>query len=206
MIHSEKNLAAKTAVPRSATNPFSTRYTRPGSLAFRFAAKSSLEQLLARLNQQGGWGQIIGPHGSGKSTLLATLCRSLNDHWRLVRFSLVSQQRRLPSNWQSILHDRDADLVVVDGMEQLSIWSRKRLIQHCRRQGVGLLVTTHRKLGLPVLYQVQPSLKVTQEIVRELLVGQDDKCPSETELFRLYKRLGPNIRELLFTLYDWYET
>ncbi len=206
MIDSEKNLVAKTTGLGSTTNPFSTRYTRPGSLAFRFADGSSLEQLVARLNQQGGWGQIIGPHGSGKSTLLATLCDSLKSQWRVARFSLVSQQRRLPANWQPMLHQRDVDLVVVDGMEQLGMWSRKRLIQHCRRQGTGLLVTTHRKLGLPVLYQVQPSLKVTQEIVRELLVGQGDKCPSQADVCQLYQRLGPNVRELLFALYDWYET
>ena len=206
MIDSEKNLVARTTGSRSTTNPFSTRYTRPGALAFRFADGSSLEQLVARFNQQGGWGQIVGPHGSGKSTLLATLCDSLKSQWRVARFSLVSQQRRLPANWQAMLHERDVDLVVVDGMEQLGMWSRKRLIQHCRRQGAGLLVTTHRKLDLPVLYQVQPSLKVTQEIVRELLVRQGDKCPSQADVCHLYQRLGPNIRELLFALYDWYET
>ena len=57
--------------PRS--NPFSTRFVRPGAIPFCFPQGEGAGTLVTRLERQGWWGQIVGPHGSGKSTLLAQL-------------------------------------------------------------------------------------------------------------------------------------
>ena len=61
--------------PRS--NPFSTRFVRPGAVPYLFAPGQSADGLVRRLAGFGWRGQIIGPHGSGKSTLLAALAEPL---------------------------------------------------------------------------------------------------------------------------------
>ena len=58
-------------------NPFSTRFVEPGAIAYRFPNADGLAALVRRLDETGGWGQLVGPHGSGKSTLLASLLPAL---------------------------------------------------------------------------------------------------------------------------------
>ena len=57
----------------SADNPFSTRYTRPGAIPFRFPPGTSADGLVEQLRRQQWRGAIVGPHGSGKSSLVAAL-------------------------------------------------------------------------------------------------------------------------------------
>src|SRR3989442_1545921 len=53
------------SAPRVVTsNPFSTRFIRPGVIPFVFADGQSPETLVEQLRQHHWWGQIIGPHGS----------------------------------------------------------------------------------------------------------------------------------------------
>ncbi len=59
------------------SNPFSTRFVRPGALAYRFPPGESAATLVERLAASGWRGQIVGPHGSGKSTLVAALGETL---------------------------------------------------------------------------------------------------------------------------------
>jgi len=59
------------------SNPFSTRFIRPGAVEFLFPAGQTAETLVETLRQHAWQGQIIGPHGSGKSTLLAALVPAL---------------------------------------------------------------------------------------------------------------------------------
>jgi hypothetical protein len=56
-----------------ASNPFATRFTRPGAIEFIFPAGESLATLVARLRACDWRGQITGPHGSGKAPLRAAL-------------------------------------------------------------------------------------------------------------------------------------
>ena len=66
----------------AASNPFSTRYIRPGAIVYQFAEGDSAAAMIDRLTACGGRAQIIGPHGSGKSTLVATLIESLRQSGR----------------------------------------------------------------------------------------------------------------------------
>src|SRR5687768_16842271 len=107
----------KPTLPMS--NPFSTRFTRPGAIPFILPPGQSLESLVERLQQQGWWGQIIGPHGSGKSTLLASLVPVLEASGRsVVTVSLHQGQHRLPPLDRSSVHG--AAVLMIDGYEQLS--------------------------------------------------------------------------------------
>ena len=51
------------------SNPFSTRFIRPGAIEYLFAPGQTADSLIDRLRHNQWRGQIIGPHGSGKSTL-----------------------------------------------------------------------------------------------------------------------------------------
>lgn len=190
------------------TNPFATRFTRPGAIDFLFSDGESIESLMSRLQGSGWWGQIIGPHGSGKSTLVATLVPALEAAGRrIVRVTLNRGERRLPpgiplTDGQS---GKGMALLIVDGYEQLSWWSRWRLNSACRRQRAGLLVTAHADVGLPTIYRTAPSLELARRIVARLL-PPDDAAISDDDIAAACAAHPDNLREALFQLFDLYQT
>ncbi|HET6881196.1 MAG TPA: hypothetical protein VFI31_13635 [Pirellulales bacterium] len=189
----------------SQNNPFSTRYTRPDAMAFEFDQHENEGTLIARLREFGWWGQIVGPHGSGKSTLLATLVPALEAAGREVQFiALHEGDRRLPltpSQWQALSSESQ---LVVDGYEQLGRIARWRVKRHCRRCGCGLLVTSHRDVGLPTLWTMNPRLELTVAIVRRLLPPGDIHI-DDRDVEAVWRVHAGNLRETLFRLYDLYE-
>jgi len=187
------------------SNPFSTRYVRPGAMAYQFAAGDSAAAMIDRLAACGGWAQIVGPHGAGKSTLVATLVKSLRQSGRATCvFSLVDRQRRMPADWVEQARGARPDTVVVDGYEQLSRWNRWRLKARCRRAGWGLLVTAHQSVGFATLARVVPSLAVARAVVG-LLVRGDRVSVTDSDVAECFRAAGGNLRETLFALYDRYE-
>ena len=186
-------------------NPFATRWTRPGALAYRFAGGDSAAALVERLRANNWWGEIIGPHGAGKSTLLATLLPALRDAGRTPLLqSLHDGQRRLPRELLTASPWTPATQVIVDGYEQLSRLSRARLKRRCRRAGCGLLVTAHGPVGLPRLVQVEPDLATVAEIVDDLQ-ARTPGVISRAEVAERFAAHAGNIRDTLFDLYDLYE-
>ena len=188
-----------------ADNPFSTRHTRPGAIAFRFDDGESIEALVDRLREQDWWGQIVGPHGSGKSTLLAALLPALEAAGRQVELVTLHQgERRLPFDRTSWSRFSSSTQLVVDGYEQLGWFARWSLARSCRRQGCGLLVTAHCDVGLPALFTTQPSLELAREIVRGL-VGTDEALFTDADIESAWTARHGNLREMLFDLYDLFE-
>lgn len=185
-------------------NPFSTRHTRPGALAYRFPPGQNAERLVEQLREQHWHGQIIGPHGSGKSTLLATLIPAIEATGkRTLLVVLHDGQRRMPIDLKRTPELSAGTLLIVDGYEQLARWNRYRLKQFCRRRELGLLVTAHAAAGLPDLFQTSTAPELAQGIVEELLAGQSLVTADEVR-DRFAVRQG-NLREMLFDLYDLYE-
>lgn len=194
------------AAPRPrkpAGNPFATRHTRPGEVPYLFADANSIALLADQLAALQWRAAIVGPHGSGKTTLLAQLLPECARRGRRVqRFTLHDGQRRLPPHdrhWQ-----RDT-LVVVDGYEQLSWWSRQTLNWCCRRRAGGLLVTCHRPAGLPVLYQTSADLDRVQRIVA-LLTASTASAVTPEDVRAAFRAQQGNVREILFTLYDVHQS
>ncbi|REK49102.1 MAG: hypothetical protein DWQ46_00935 [Planctomycetota bacterium] len=206
------------------TNPFSSRAVRPGAMPFLCEAGAdeprqqiALDELVDRLARSGNRGQIVGPHGSGKSTLLAALVPRLAERGQEVRaIALHDGQRRLPADFLKpvgefatvggLEPDGGAThvLLVVDGYEQLAWRARWRLGRCCRRRGWGLLITAHRDMGLPAIWQTEVSLPLARRLVDRLLAhrsfGVDD-----AELAHLLTLHRGNMRSVLFDLYDRYE-
>lgn len=189
---------------REPSNPFATRYVRPGALAYRLAAETSLEDLVGRLAAAGWRGQIVGPHGSGKSTLLAALGPRLEAAGRrVVRIELHDGQRRLPQDALREAAGGDT-LVIVDGYEQLGWWSRRALAWWVRRQRAGLLVTAHRAVRLPIVHRTQTSVELAQQLVAALVAG-DEQAITAADVERCYDEQQGDLREVFFALYDLYE-
>lgn len=192
--------------PLSSHNPFATRYVRPGAVAFVFRSGDDAPGVVARLAEAGWWGQILGPHGSGKSTLLAALVPAVEQAGRRVTLvALHDGQRRLPDGWKSLEPADGSTLIIVDGYEQLGVWSQRRLKQFCRRHGCGLLVTAHADVGLPTLATTTPDLATAQRVVGALL-GSGDTTIGPTDVERAFDTRDGNLREALFDLYDLYES
>ena len=186
------------------SNPFATRFTRPGALSYLFPPGQSAESLVAALAQAGWWGEIIGPHGSGKSTLLAELVPELERQGRQIYHLIFRSDGTAsgvwppaPGNWTSQTQ------VVVDGYEQLSWWQRRKLRSTCRRAGAGLLITAHRPCGLVTLLKTEPTAELAAKIVQQLL-PTDDQTISSEDVRELCRQHPTNLREVLFGLYDLY--
>jgi hypothetical protein len=169
------------------------------------AARENPETLLTRLAENRWWGQITGPHGSGKSTLLAALIPGIERAGRrVVSIELHDGQRRMPSEaWNSIASE-PAAIVIVDGYEQLSRFSRWRLKRCCRGRKLGLLVTSHAPVGLPDLFHSAADLTLAVQIVEQLQRGYPCLI-TPADIAPRFARHQGNLRETLFDLYDLYE-
>lgn len=193
-------------------NPFATRFVRPGSLEFLFPQGLDAQRLVERLRDTRWWGQIIGVHGAGKTTLLHTLVPRLQQaDRRVVWFTFSAGQRRLPADLLGQWNDWDSrSQVIIDGYEQLGRMARWRLRRQCRRRGCGLLVTSHRGIGFPTLLEVHSSLHLVQQLVEQLVrtspMADDLVTLNHEDVSRQYAVWGENVRELLFGLYDLYES
>jgi hypothetical protein len=186
------------------SNPFATRFTRPGAIQFLFAAGESAQAVVDRLREHAWQGEIVGPHGAGKSTLLATLSEPLSAAGRTIVLATLHQGE---SSLPAVLEDwrcwSASTQVIVDGYEQLSWWSRRRLAQRIRDRQAGVLVTSHAPTGLPTVMTVAPRIEAVQQIVRQLV--PDGNRITRDDIERLFSACDGNIREMLFQLYDVYQ-
>jgi hypothetical protein len=152
------------------SNPFATRFVRPGAIPFLFPPAIDAERLVARLAELNWRGAIVGPHGSGKSTLLESLRPELSRAGRrVVHFALHDGERSLPPTPRESRSWNKNTVVIVDGYEQLSVWNRWRLERRQRRIGCGLLVTSHGPTRLPELYRSAVDCELLERIVERVV-------------------------------------
>ena len=188
------------------SNPFSTRYTCPSAVDYLFPVGTDTGQVVDKLHDAAWWGQIIGPHGSGKSTMLNTLVPALKQAGRSVAFyTLHRSERRLPiDRAQTRAWDSNTQ-VIVDGYEQLGWMQRIWLRRKCLAQRTGLLVTAHRCMGLPLLWQTTTSTDLAWQIVMRLLARPNYDCISRADVEEAYKTTQGDVRETFMALYDLFE-
>ena len=195
------------SAPPPDSNPFATRYVRPGALPYLFPAGTDAAALVARLRRHGWWGQITGPHGSGKSTLLQTLLPPLEDAGRRIALyelhpgaTRLSAAREPPGSWD------DRTQVVIDGYELLGWLPRLWLRRTCAARHAGLLVTAHRRRGLPEIWQTEVTFELASRVVGLLTAGWTGPAVSADAVAQAFAAHPGNLREMLFALYDCYET
>jgi hypothetical protein len=186
-------------------NPFASRFTRPGALAYLFEPGESADAVVARFVAAGRRGAIVGPHGSGKSTLLETLLPSLAVEHEVRRFALHDGQRGLPRGFAAGLDS--SGVLIVDGYEQLGRLGRGEVARAVRRSDAGLLVTSHRPVrGVPTLLETRTSPELALALVERLVPLSPTGRPDPADVRRQFELHAGNLREMLFGLYDLYES
>lgn len=195
------------------SNPFSTRYFQPGAIPFHFGEKGSLDELLRSVDTPGRCVLIVGPHGTGKSTLLQHLYQhaSIAHPYDSVLFFSCHKKREIPLHeqldWNAF---RSARWVFIDGLEQVTVFRRARILQQAKRRGLRCVATSHRKhLGFASLWKTQMDPLVEQHIVRQLLADYPEeviRAAFTSQHWRQSRlRHGSNMRESLFDMYDWWQ-
>lgn len=192
-------------------NPFSSRFIRPGARRYLFPPNESINSVLERLVEK-RIVQIVGPHGSGKSTLVEMICQSSDYDFAKV---VISSSRPKNEAFKEIRNKIEASsqdkLLVIDGIEQLKVSQRSRIIAKCKMQKLLLLVTTHVSVGVDTLMQTSTSFNVFRQIVDEMLnerldsVSRDADLIETTDIEWAFKNSFPDLREALFELYDVFE-
>lgn len=184
------------------SNPFATRFIRPGAIPFLFFDGDSTDAIVQRLKANNWRGQIIGNHGSGKSTLIATLIPLIEAKGRqAVTLKVGPGERRLAIEKSSLT---PATQLIIDGFEQLSWLSRQRIRWLIWTSGAGLLVTAHVDVGLPTLYTTQSSEEVVSAVVNRLVAAEGVPI-LPNEISDAYRAADGNVRETLFKLFDVYQ-
>jgi energy-coupling factor transporter ATP-binding protein EcfA2 len=204
--------------PRS--NPFSTRYTRPGCIPPLDAAGQPIDAatLVDRLAVLGGRAALVGPHGSGKSTLLTHIAdaveRGGGRAWQIRFRSWRDLALVRVGPWRAA----GGGVLCVDGWESAGPLGRLLVRLAARSAGCGLIVTAHRvPAGLPVLVRCETSPALLRALVTGLLGGTTDPVASRhhadihdsgiraADVDDAFQKHGGNLRESLYDLYDRFE-
>jgi len=185
---------------RARDNPFATRRV----LAVRYRPACGWDEILARCAALSFRGAVVGPEGAGKTNLLEDLAGRLGDRGFRVRHArLVRGERRLSPERERLLLSAlgPRDLLILDGVDELSPLARCRLLVRSRAAG-GLLVASHRAGLLPTLYLCATTPALLREIVRDLLADAGPEIPALSDLEDLYRRHAGNLRSALREMYD----
>ncbi len=161
---------------------------------------------------------IVGPHGTGKSTLLDALQKDFLTRFPDIpvmhqRFSRtpdsVRGHRVSTSAWP-----RDS-IVILDGYEQVSLWSRWWIQGVSWQKRIRLLVTAHQPLrSFDLLWRTSVDKQSAEWIVKHMLqLSNEEDVEATLPLLLSSKewsdsraRHGENIRETLFDMYDWWHS
>lgn len=185
----------RVAIPSPASNPFATCWTRPGALPFNDTAAATVTRCVATLRATAWRGQVLGPHGVGKTTLLRSIEAAAHAEG-LTACWLRGGGPRDPAR-----HPAPADQVVLlDSFDQLS----RRARAAWRRRPFGLVVTTHRRVGLPDLCDLSPSAQDALRLFAQLTESRRTPV-SRRDCLRCYQHRRGNLREVWFDLYDLHE-
>ncbi len=186
-----------------AYNPFCVQELGPLGIDYQFNDEAEREKFFGLLESNGWWMELCGPHGIGKSTLLTTIQREAESCGKtVVRFKVRAESRWLPFRWKREL--KNADFCLLDGGEAAIGWQRALLAHHCRSHQIGFVFTTHHPLGIAPVYTMSTTPGQIRQAVAKLL-GNDHHWLFEIDFEKLVSEFNGDNRELMFTLYDWYE-
>ena len=101
----------------------------------------------------------------------------------------------------------DRKILVFDGFEQLSFANRIIIRTFCRMNHLGLLLTSHSPMiGVPVLFRTIPSVNTIRQLLDYLLEDYEEFKIGDSEVETLLKNFHNDVREMLFSLYDAFES
>lgn len=194
----------------SNSNPFSTRFTRPGAIPFRFDNQEHERIIVETFAESNFIAQIVGPHGSGKTTLVRVLEPHLKTWFGKIKYVTIRKfgKRLIVESKFAVFSDNESSkphLLVVDGIESLTGLNRWLMKTWCKRNKTGLLATVHRPgNGFPTIATLRPNSSTFLAICDWLQHPSKHKLDHETCL-QAFKIANGNFREAFMTLYDQYE-
>jgi hypothetical protein len=187
---------------RHPTNPFATRYTRPGAippLDERGLPRSVLG-LLETIDRLGGSAAFTGPHGTGKSTHLAAVAAALRAEGRRVQSIRVRRCRDLLPVLTALGRAAGGGTLCIDGWESLGAPAGLLVVLLARLRGIRLIVTSHRPTLLPTAVRTAATFPLLTGIIERLPPAGDLLTPAD--LAGAFTRHAGNLRESLAELYD----
>lgn len=193
--------------PNSAvrSNPFATRFTRPGVVAPLDVdgVPLDLDALLDRLATLGGSGSIEGLHGRGKTTALLALAARAAFRGLAVHVCRVRSMRDLAMVCRSLCRLPAGGTLFIDGWESLGgvCCGLIRMLATVRAR--RLVVTSHRPSGLPLLLACRTSRRLLAGILARL--PDPDGAIDDRDVGEAFLRHDGNLREALYDLYDRFE-
>ena len=185
---------------RAGDNPFVTQRTDAIRFNFCNAPFESIECFADHVESKNFRGAIRGQRGRGKTTLLCDLYHHLRKQDHDCELAFISREAELQKTDLATLNQRGASgaILLVDGIERLSLMARNRLL--LRSRGFrGLIATTHRIGPLRTLAYCRTSPESLQSILDSLEV-RDPQIRARAN--RLLPRFRGNIRQVLRQLYD----
>jgi hypothetical protein len=186
-------------------NPFATRFTRPGRLPPRNEAGDPLDSaaLLDRLVAEGGSAGLEGPHGSGKTTLLFAIAAAAATAGRLGGIVRLQNRGDAVAVVRMAARAAPRTIVCVDSWERMGPIASAVARWTAWRRGCGLLVTSHRRTGLPVLMECRTTVSLLRRLVRAL--PDHGGLITDADIATAHAAHGGDIREALLELYDRFE-
>ncbi|MEX0668950.1 MAG: hypothetical protein WD060_00625 [Pirellulales bacterium] len=196
---------APSAARRLPSNPFSTRFTRPGSIAPLDPSGQplDLDALVDRLPAPGGCSAITGPHGHGKTSLLVAILANAGARGRPTTLVRVASPSDAWEVLAMLAGTAPKTIVGIDGWDRIRFALMPVLRLVAAYRGASLLVTTHRPGRLPVVARCETS--------RGLLSAIVDRLPDHggvidaVDIDDAFSRHRGNVREALYDLYDRFE-
>jgi len=190
-------------------NPFASRYTRPGCLPplDRMGQCIDADDMLSAFDQMGAMASIRGPHGAGKSTLLSHLADRWEDRGMAVERVRLRTRGDMSRAMVCIGRASDAGLVCIDSWELAGGFARWMACRKARSVGCRLLVTEHRRTGLPVLIECHTTVALLGKIVSRLPDHNSwfGTLIDEADIEAAFALSGGNLREAIAELYDRFE-
>lgn len=185
-------------------NPFATRHTRPGRLVPRDATGDplNLAALVARARRLGA-AAIEGPHGAGKTNLLAALAAELAVAGLHAGTLRPRSRRDGAAVLQAVRWARPGTTLCVDSWEALGGGRAVIIRWVARRRGIGLLVTSHRPAGMPVLLRCTTTADLLARLVADL--PDHGGCIDRGDVAAAFVVRRGDLREALYDLYDRFE-
>ena len=190
-------------------NPFASRYTRPGCLPpLDYMGRCiDADAMLSAFDHMGAMASIRGPHGAGKSTLLTHLADRWEDRGMAVERVRLRTRADMAQAMACIGRAPDAGLVCIDSWELAGGFARWRACRKARSVGCRLLVTEHRRTGLPALIECRTTAALLGKIVSQLPDHHRwfGTLIDSLDIEAAFALSGGNLREAIAELYDRFE-
>jgi len=183
----------------AATNPF--RVQRTDALTYR-PVGMSWSQIIERGDMLRWRCAIVGPHGTGKTTLLHRLAEHFESNGLTPRHVFINDTTPAPPHRQFIRWVdslKSNDMLLIDGAERLSRWTRRSLRTRTRHLA-GVLLTMHRPAGWPTLIETRTTPALLDDLIDRL--PDVDRRILAVDARELFTRHRGNLRDVMRALYD----